>query len=196
MAGQLPAKLIRKLEQDKDVLGISYDDDVTASGITSGVSGTALASPYSLRATLGIDQTTLGPATIAASATTTATGLKKSSLTWTHTVADGTNRILVVITAHRDNTKYVTTVTYGGLPLSVRMSAGGGSATSSAGLWYLVNPPVGTASVVVTMSASVDVAASATTFTGVDQVTPFTPGAASGGRAPRRRCRSPARWDR
>ena len=181
VAATLPAGLIRSLAKDKDVVAISYDGDVAASGISSAVTGTAANSPYSLRATLGIDQTSWGPATIASSATTSATGVKTSSLTWTHTVADGNNSILTVATAHKDNSKYVSAVTYGGIPLSVRMSAGGGSSTSSAGLWYLVDPPVGTASVVVTMSAAVDVAASATTFTGVDQITPFAPGAASVG---------------
>ena len=181
VAAELPARLIRILEDDKDVVTISYNSPVAASGIYSSVSGSAANNPYTLRATLGLEQTSFGTATIAGSfaTTTRATGVKKSSITWTHTVADGANRILVVATAHRDNTKYVKTVTYGGLPLSIRMSAGGGSATSSAAIWYMVAPPVGTASVVVTMSTSADVAASATTFTGVDQTTPFTPGAAS-----------------
>ena len=49
-----------------------------------------------------------------------------------------------------------------------------------AGLYYLVNPPVGTATVAVTMSTSANVAASATTFTGVDPVAPFTPVVSAG----------------
>ncbi len=84
-------------------------------------------------------------------------------------------------TAHKDGTKYVSGVTYGGAPLSIRMSAG--SSNNSAAIYYMVIPPVGTATVQVTMTGSVNLAASATTFTGVDQVTPFSPGAAAVGTA-------------
>jgi len=54
LAAELPARLIRTLEDDKDVVAISYDSDVTPSGIWSGVAGTAAGSAYSLRSTLGL----------------------------------------------------------------------------------------------------------------------------------------------
>ena len=54
MSAKLPAGLIRQLEKDKDVVAISYDDDVTSSGISSTVTGTALGGNYSLRSTLGL----------------------------------------------------------------------------------------------------------------------------------------------
>ena len=54
-AAQLPAGLLRALENDPDVEAISTDAPVTASGITSSVSGTPLGGPYTLRATLGLD---------------------------------------------------------------------------------------------------------------------------------------------
>jgi len=74
MAAQLPAGLIRSLEKDKDIVAISYDDDVTSSGISSAVTGTAANSAYTLRATLGLD------ASIAAGATSTAMTAKGTSL--------------------------------------------------------------------------------------------------------------------
>ena len=53
-AGRLPAGLLRRLEKDKDVVAISTDAPVRASGITSAVTGVAKLTPFSLRATLGL----------------------------------------------------------------------------------------------------------------------------------------------
>ena len=55
VSGRLSARMLRMLERDKDVLSISYDSDVTASGVSSTITGTALGTPYSLRSTIGLD---------------------------------------------------------------------------------------------------------------------------------------------
>jgi hypothetical protein len=140
-AATLPAGLLRALAQNPAVEAISTDAPVTASGVTTSVSGSPLNSPYTLRGTLGLDTTTLATGTIGASTLSAAKGTKKSSLSWAHTVDAGANRLLVVSTAHRDGSKYVSRVTYGGVALSIRMSAG--ASNNSAGLWYLLNPPWG-----------------------------------------------------
>ena len=55
VAGDLPVGLLRKLVDDPDVGGLSTDATVRAMGVASGISGTALNTPYTLRATLGLD---------------------------------------------------------------------------------------------------------------------------------------------
>ena len=78
----------------------------------AGVTGTAQGSPYSLRRTLGLDSSRL-PST----PPTTAQG-STASLSWSHTVAAGTNRLLLVRTAHRDGNKTVSSVKYGAASLT------------------------------------------------------------------------------
>lgn len=74
-------------------------------------------------------------------------------ITWSHTVGSGNNRILVVTTSHR-STVPVNSVTYGGAPLTqIRSDVNSPSYTS---IWYLVNPPVGTASVSVSGTATLN----------------------------------------
>ena len=178
VSGRLSRRLLRQLRNHPDVVSMSVDADVTPMSV-AGVSGAAQGSPYSLRSTLGLEATTYAPASVAAGATTSAKGASVSTLSWSHTVAAGTNRLLLVTVAHRDGNKDVSGVTFGGVDLTVRMSSG--TSNNSTAIYYLVNPPVGTATVQVTMSGSVYVAASATNFTGVDPVSPFSPGAASVG---------------
>ena len=89
-------------------------------------------------------------------ATTTAVALaKKSSVTLAHTVAAGANRLLIVTVAHKDATKRVTGVTYNGVPLTIRISASN-AANNTSSIYYLVNPPEGSASVDSGGFASVD----------------------------------------
>ncbi|MDH4063442.1 MAG: hypothetical protein OEW19_03515, partial [Acidobacteriota bacterium] len=63
-AGRMPAGLLRALAQHPDVVQISTDAEVTASGISSDVSGVAAGSPYTLARTLGLESSiTLGTTT-------------------------------------------------------------------------------------------------------------------------------------
>ncbi len=178
VATRLPRRVLRQLRNHPDVVSMSVDADVAPMSV-AGVSGAALGAPYTLRTTLGLESTTSAPASIATLATTTAKGAGVSSLSWSHTVAAGTNRLLLVTTTHRDGNKQVSAVTYGGVALTAHVSAGTGE--NRAGIYYLVNPPVGTATVHVAMSSGGHVAAAATTFTGVDPVTPLSAGASSTG---------------
>ena len=53
-SADLSPSAIRSLSEDSDVLGVSFDAPVSVSSLTSDVSGRALNSAYSLKATLGI----------------------------------------------------------------------------------------------------------------------------------------------
>ena len=57
-AVQVPADLLRTLAEDPDVVAVSTDAPVAATGIVTSVSGTAQNSAYTLRATLGVATTT------------------------------------------------------------------------------------------------------------------------------------------
>ena len=166
-SGRMSARLLRALEQHPDVLGISTDAPVYGDGIASDVVGTPMGSAYSLRSTLGLES-----APIAAGATTSGKG-STDALSFSHTVPNADNRLLVVRTAHRDGSKTVTRVTYGGVALTKLTEQNSTGNSNKATLWYRLNPPPGTASVVVTLSGGVNVTAAATTFTGVNQSDPF-----------------------
>ncbi|MDQ8023504.1 MAG: DUF4347 domain-containing protein, partial [Moraxellaceae bacterium] len=109
---------------------------------------------------------TVGSTTSAATSTSGAT-----SLSWSHTVAAGSDRMLVVSIAAR-NDGPVDTVTYGGQALT-RLSSVIGDGVVVAEIWYLLNPTVGSANVVISLGSTHEFVAGATNFTGVDQTTPF-----------------------
>ncbi|RLD38556.1 MAG: hypothetical protein DRI89_14230, partial [Bacteroidetes bacterium] len=94
----------------------------------------------------------------------------------THISDAGDNRLLLVgISLQRDKADaLVTGVTYGGSPMtSVGQVANGNKARIA--IYQMVDPPVGSATVEATFSASPDkgVVMGATTFLGVDQATPL-----------------------
>ncbi|MBS0495873.1 MAG: tandem-95 repeat protein, partial [Proteobacteria bacterium] len=97
-----------------------------------------------------------------------------SSLTWSHTVASGSEGMLMVNVAVK-GTSGATTVTYGGVSLTrLGTITNGSGVKQTSELWYLKAPTAGTANVVVTLPASNQaVAAGSTNFFGVDQTTPF-----------------------
>jgi hypothetical protein len=81
----------------------------------------------------------------------------------------------------RDANATVRSVTYGGTPLSPVGSAVASGSQNLTQVWALLSPPVGTANVVITLSAMKNVAGGATSFFCVNQTTPFGPtGSASG----------------
>lgn len=102
-----------------------------------------------------------------------------STTTWSHTVGAGSNRVLLVGVRARSfgGTIAVSTLTYGGVPMTFHQSM---NANLSGGSWFqievwkMVDPPVGTANVVLIAASSYDDAcAVALSFTGVDQTTPI-----------------------
>jgi uncharacterized repeat protein (TIGR01451 family) len=114
-------------------------------------------------------------AQIALDNVTTASGANANvnTLSWSHTVNSGSNRILIVALSQRDGNASISGVWYGGTLLS---QIGGQAATGSQNrtdLWYLVAPPSGTANVFVLLLTSKRVVASAISFTGVNQTTPL-----------------------
>lgn len=102
----------------------------------------------------------------------TAGGAAVSSLTWSHTVASGANRLLIVSISHYrtfPTVGTVSSVTFGGVALtqmpSSKVSVVGDADTHE--IWTLSNPAVSTANIVVTFATSMENAvAGAIAFTG------------------------------
>ncbi|MBS1213614.1 MAG: hypothetical protein H6R26_2231, partial [Proteobacteria bacterium] len=92
-----------------------------------------------------------------------------TSLTWSHTVAAGTNRALFVELAIDGLGAAVTSVTYGGVALT---QVGRGTGNHAIEIWRLISPAVGTANVVANFGGTTPAAGGATTFNGVLQSTP------------------------
>jgi|GEM_PF-1702642 len=104
-----------------------------------------------------------------------------TTLSWSHTVGNGTNRILIVGVANRDGTKSIASVSYGAQNLtSIGSQAGGGNSVGVA-LYQLLNPPVGAATVTVVFNSAVTISAGAVSFTGVSQMVPLGTFASAGG---------------
>ena len=122
------------------------------------------------------------------STSSSATGNTTNRISWSHTVGIGTNRFLTVCTQARDTVASdvaVTTVTANGVPLrKVRADLRtAGAASFGTELWYLVNPGVGTNTIVVTWKGALSNygVGSATSYFGVNQVTPIDAHAGRGG---------------
>ena len=79
----------------------------------------------------------------------------------------GTNRLLVV--GVDANNQFVTSITFGGVPLTNKVST---FSNNDAEFWYLTNPS-GTGNIVVTMAGATSVVVGAYAFSGVDQTTPI-----------------------
>ncbi len=93
-----------------------------------------------------------------------------TNLTWTHAVS-GSDRILIV-GASINGSRTVSTVTYRGQNLT-RLATVNNGTTARASLWYLLNPPTGSGSVVVTLSGAASFVVGATSYTGVSQTNPL-----------------------
>ena len=131
---------------------------------------------------------TVVPITLGATSSS-AMGNTTNRISWSHTVGIGTNRFLTVCTQARDTVAgdvAVTTVTANGVPLrKVRADLRtDGGASFGTELWYLVNPGVGTQTITVTWKGPLSAygVGSATSYFGVNQVTPIDAQAGSGGR--------------
>src|SRR5205085_6436894 len=104
------------------------------------------------------------------------------SLSWPHTVGSGPNRILIVgvststtmLPAVSPPTR-VSSVTYGGATMTRILTQSSTDLRSDVEMFQLLNPPVGTADVVVTITAAgVNyVVGGSVSFFNVDQSTPF-----------------------
>lgn len=145
-------------------LGISEDFFIEGVGL-SFRKGSRLAATYSLS-----DADVSKPVFDAASSGTVQPG---DVLTFPHTVGDHKDRLLVVGVGMR-NGILSTSVTFGGIPMGIIpngfMQPGG---DVRAELWGLVNPPVGTFDVVVTVASSISINAGAVSYYRANQHNPF-----------------------
>jgi uncharacterized repeat protein (TIGR01451 family) len=115
------------------------------------------------------------PAHAAITVGTTSTSFANgNTLTFQHTVGLGVDRLLVVGVSIYNANKTVTALTYAGAPLTRIgfLDGGNGSNDRRMEMWVLVNPPIGTASVAITMSSGAKLVAGATTFFGINTAAP------------------------
>lgn len=109
---------------------------------------------------------------VAIDAISTVTYVSGSSTSLAHTVGTSDNRLLLVGISTRDRS--VTSVTYSGTPMILVGTINNGI-DARITIYRLINPPSGTANVVVNFSGSTSKGAviSATSFRGVDQTDPL-----------------------
>lgn len=99
-----------------------------------------------------------------------------STLSYTHTVVAGSNRLLICSVAYAPTgaLRFVSGMTYGGAGLTFKSSQESSSTNGKVEMWYLVAPATGANTAQVTFSGTVDGAAfDCTSFTGVDAGTPL-----------------------
>ena len=132
-----------------------------------------LLAPASSSSQVAVDQTQSSNAEL------TGTGIK--TLTFSHrTTTTGSNLLLVVgvsLNITNQTAAAVTGIKYNGVALTLIGSHNDGGNTRRVEMWYLLNPPTGNLSTVVSVNIpstkTVGVSAGATTFTGVDQTVPL-----------------------
>ncbi len=83
--------------------------------------------------------------------TGSANGSAATTVTWSHAVGTGNNRILIV--THPESRSTTSTVTYGGTSLTLAVEETTDS-SKPVRIFYLINPPVGTADIVITYGTS------------------------------------------
>lgn len=103
-----------------------------------------------------------------------------STFSFNHTVGSGEHRLLTVGVSMELGTDAVSGITYGGTALTF-FGAQSGSTDPRCELWYLVDPPVGTASVAVTLNSATDCVAGSISFFDVDPSDPFRTDASASG---------------
>ncbi|MBI2327901.1 prepilin-type N-terminal cleavage/methylation domain-containing protein [Candidatus Curtissbacteria bacterium] len=108
-----------------------------------------------------------------ASSSSTAGG-QSDTLSWSHTVGTGANRLLIVGVSIGED-KSVSTITYGSQGLTFRGAAYSGTSVDDARaeIWSLVNPTSGTNTITVNLDGTTAIAAGATSWTNVNQATPL-----------------------
>jgi hypothetical protein len=103
-----------------------------------------------------------------------ASGMGKS-LSWSHTINSGADRLLIVGTSNAEGNKTITSVKYGTTSLTRAGFQSGGGNKNRVEIWYLIAPPVGKATIIATVSeGNTKVVGGALGLTGVDQATPVT----------------------
>jgi len=136
------------------------------------------AQTFGWRRSITVDRTKVrnpGPLPItwdSVSSTQTANG-GATSLSWSHTVGSGQDRILLVgVSIRNSGSQTVSTVTFNGTGLT-RLGFQDNSTNARVELWYLKNPSSVTNNVIVTLSTSAVCVGGAVSLSNVDQVTTF-----------------------
>lgn len=96
-----------------------------------------------------------------------------ASLTYSFTAGTLTDGCLFVGVGYYQRTKSISTVTYGGVSMTLYLRYEDGTRGATTEIWRLLNPAAGTANVVITPSASMEMTSGAVTLSGVDQTTPI-----------------------
>ena len=106
--------------------------------------------------------------------TTSVGDVTVSSKTFSHTVANQANRILIVGVCLEYYNISVTSITYAGVSLTkIDRRASASSSGNSAELWYLINPTTGANNVVVNLDGESNVVIGASSYYDVHQTTPL-----------------------
>lgn len=123
-----------------------------------------------------------GSAVVVATTSGGTAGANAGSLTISHTTSSGANRLMIVgvglaSTGNNVTSQNVSNITYNGTPLTLLTNViDGSNLRVRAEVFYMVNPPSGTANVIITTSnATQEIYAEVTTFTNVNQTTPLGP---------------------
>lgn len=101
-----------------------------------------------------------------------------TSLTTSYTQAAGADRVLVVMGSMESNVA-INGITFDGQSLTQEIFQAGTGRRSA--IWYLIDPPVTTADIVISLAAAADIGMIATSWSGVDQTTPFSASAGASG---------------
>lgn len=113
---------------------------------------------------------------IALDSTSGASIVGSTSLSWTHAVGNGADRLLMVGVSINPAGNAVTSLTYNGTPLIPVGSQQGASGKNRVEIWRLTAPASGSGNIVVTWSGgSADVVGGSASFTGVDPSSPLGP---------------------
>jgi uncharacterized repeat protein (TIGR01451 family) len=100
-----------------------------------------------------------------------------NTLTWSQTVTNGKNRMLLVGINLRQKSLVVSSVTYGGVALTNLVSS---RIQNAVEIWGLVAPPAGTANIVVNWTGNTDMNGWSGVFTNVNQSSPVGATAGNG----------------
>jgi len=159
---------------------------LSINGLTNGVQDLNRVDPVAnghttTRSSVDIGTAGSGTVTVDATASGNTGAATNKTLTISHTTGSGQNRLMVVgigFGSPANNTALggVTNVTYGSTPLARLTRIADSSTRCQSEIWYLLNPPSGTANLVITMTNNTQqIIAGVTTFSGVNQATPFGP---------------------
>ena len=114
--------------------------------------------------------TTITPSVPVGGLTGCVTATNVATTSWSQTIDNGANRLLLVGVSFAGTSRYITSMTYGGVAMTLVGSAG---VNRRVELWRLLNPTVGTGTILANWSGSSDVVFWSGSFTNVDQTTPF-----------------------